>query len=423
VPVFYSGIQKYAPHPPRELTASLGREVEKFDQLCDAIDAQLLRAIGVLQRDLGRERKRLQEAEKAAISSRTRSKSLSQSPTSVRAPLPGPGSDVASIDPTDQRPTQISPPPTSGGSGGSSGVPGRRGSTISLSSLHRPAFPHKLDLSSATLRLTAEEASMFSSGPLASPVTLAPKSARPLTSTDMPPDFMTAFEAATDVNSRPADIDLTLPDTHLHDGNASSNVTMRMDATLGNSADKPIELDLDNIDIDMTNMSDLFGDDSSTDANASLFSPATVGHELPIAGQNSKSVKQENLGMDILTALSVVGDTEGHEDLFASFSHHDGQPSDHNQSQPDTTANGLSASLDESGTAGAPLPGSLLTSFAAPQINTNTQSLSDAHNIADGNTPFDLIGLSNVFGGEPGSEANMAEIAELLKSGGFGPPA
>lgn len=39
---YYSDIRKYAPNPPRALTASLGREVEKFDQLCDAIEAHLV---------------------------------------------------------------------------------------------------------------------------------------------------------------------------------------------------------------------------------------------------------------------------------------------------------------------------------------------------------------------------------------------
>ena len=37
------GIQQYAPRPPRSLTAALGREVEKYDQLCDAIESQLAR--------------------------------------------------------------------------------------------------------------------------------------------------------------------------------------------------------------------------------------------------------------------------------------------------------------------------------------------------------------------------------------------
>lgn len=38
-----SGIHHYAPGPPRSLTASLGREIEKFDQLCDALESRLVR--------------------------------------------------------------------------------------------------------------------------------------------------------------------------------------------------------------------------------------------------------------------------------------------------------------------------------------------------------------------------------------------
>ncbi|KIM84681.1 hypothetical protein PILCRDRAFT_818279 [Piloderma croceum F 1598] len=410
------GIQKYAPYPPPELTASLGREVEKFDQLFDAVEAQLLRAITVLQRDLGRERKRLQDTEKAAVASRTRSKSLSRSPTSMKVPLPGPSSDAAPDSlANDQGSTQMSPPPTSGGSGTSSGPSGRR-STISLSSLHRPVFPHKLDLSSTTLRLTAEDASMFSSGPLASPVTLAPKSARPST-TEI--DFMAVFETR-DPNNRPVDIDLTLPDTEPPDGNTSSDVNMNVDASLGNSADKPIELDLD------INMSDLFGDtadDGSTDPNASLFSPVAGSHELSsAAGQDQKSVKRENMGMEILDVLSAVGDADRHNDLFASFQNNR-QPSGQSQLQSNTTSEGLSAPLgpSSSGNGSAPSPASILASFAAPQMNTNDHPTSpDAHNLPGGDASFDIssIDLAKVFSGEPGS---VAEIEELLNSGGFGP--
>lgn len=43
--LYRSGIQKYAFEPPRALTSSLGREVEKFDQLCDAVEAQLVRLL------------------------------------------------------------------------------------------------------------------------------------------------------------------------------------------------------------------------------------------------------------------------------------------------------------------------------------------------------------------------------------------
>lgn len=37
-----SKIQRYTPYPPRNLTASLGREIEKYEQLCDAMEAQLV---------------------------------------------------------------------------------------------------------------------------------------------------------------------------------------------------------------------------------------------------------------------------------------------------------------------------------------------------------------------------------------------
>lgn len=37
------GITKYASSPPRSLTASLGREIEKYDQLCDSLEAHLAR--------------------------------------------------------------------------------------------------------------------------------------------------------------------------------------------------------------------------------------------------------------------------------------------------------------------------------------------------------------------------------------------
>lgn len=64
------GIHKYALHPARILTASLGRELEKYDQICDIIESHLVsihpdsiveflscqsRAVSVLKRDLTRE--------------------------------------------------------------------------------------------------------------------------------------------------------------------------------------------------------------------------------------------------------------------------------------------------------------------------------------------------------------------------------
>jgi len=43
-----SNIHHYAPGPPRSLTASLGREIEKFDQLCDALESRLVRMFPIL---------------------------------------------------------------------------------------------------------------------------------------------------------------------------------------------------------------------------------------------------------------------------------------------------------------------------------------------------------------------------------------
>jgi hypothetical protein len=168
------------------------------------------------------------------------------------------------------------------------------------------------------------------------------------------------------------------------------------------------------MDIDM---SDLFGDaveNGSTDSTTGLFSPTTAGPELPM--QDEKLVK-ESLGMGILNALSAVGGTEGSDDLFASFSQSNNQPSSENRSQPHAASDGLSIPVTSVGTTSAPSPGSILESFTTSQMNTTDQpSSSDAHNIPVADAPFDL----SVFNGEPGSDTNMAEIEEMLKSEGFG---
>lgn len=268
----------------------------------------------------------------------------------------------------------MSPPPLSGGSGG------RRGSTISLSSLRRPAFPHTLDLSSAALRVSLDEAAMFTSGPLASPVTLAPKSARPATNTNI--DFMAAFGAVTDTNNQPVDIDLTVPDTEPADGSVNSgahSVNLSLQAAFGDSVDKPIELDMD---IDMLGLFGDTTDSNSTDADAGLFTPSTAGLELPMTGVESigKSIKQEDLEM-----LAGVND-----DLFAPFSQTNNQPSTQNQSQiisSDPLAGPSSSSM-----ASAPSPNSILASFSASQMNTDNQlASSDALNITDEETTFNFL--------------------------------
>ncbi|RXW18436.1 hypothetical protein EST38_g7412 [Candolleomyces aberdarensis] len=236
--------------PPQSLTAALGREIEKYDQICDAMEAHLLRAIAVLQRDLAKEEKRIAD-EQAALKA--------QREQLVATPEPMLEDDAS----TGQALKGEGTLPSTQNNSPLSSHPGRRPSAISISSLHRPSFPHKLDLSSVSFRMP-EENPLFQSG-LGSPVTLAPRSARPLGANELPPDFMSAFGGSSSDSGRQADIDLTLPDVIQ---GAS------VDLTAGDSSDKPIELDLD-VDLD------LFGDESgnagpsqdSMETSGGLFSP------------------------------------------------------------------------------------------------------------------------------------------------------
>lgn len=197
-----------------------------------------------------------------------------------------------------------------------SSLSGRRSSTI----LQRPAFPLKLDLSGASLRLSAEDAANFNAPDgRHSPVTLAPKSARPADfAAPTGEDIMTAIESTANfenaIASQRVDIDLT----------TASDI----DPSLG-SADKPIELDLD---IDMT---DLFGPEEKpaegpTDATTSvddLFSPKEIKKEL-------------DRSTDFLESLGTASGTQ--EDFMVSDN-----PSNNN-----------------------PSPGALLASFGANSTNT-----------------------------------------------------
>ncbi|KAF8633943.1 hypothetical protein AX15_001126 [Amanita polypyramis BW_CC] len=223
--------------PPDSLTASLGREVEKYDQLCDAIESHLLRAIAVLQRDLRREEQRKKDATLAA--SKGKPGDTLRAAEAIAAQEAVSLADNASATPVPTSSPVVVPP-------------GRRPSAISISSLQRPVVPLKLDLSSSSLRIS-EDSALFSGG-LASPVTLAPKSARALGSNEFPPELMAAFASATSTTANPSaesvGIDLTVEDNE-------TRLPMEIDQVAGSSADKPIELDLDTMEIDMP---DLFSD-------------------------------------------------------------------------------------------------------------------------------------------------------------------
>jgi hypothetical protein len=252
--------------------------------------------------------------------------------------------------------------------------------------------------------MTQEEVSLFSNG-LASPVTLAPKSARP--TNELSPELMAAFASASasnDATSRPIDIDLTVPDTSNPSvASNGSDVEMSLDPALGNSADKPIELDLEGMDIDMSNMTDLFGDSadtSSSDANAAvegLFSPSTTAAD-------GKVIKGEGeIGMGLLDALSVSGE-DG--DLFASFGEKSRGNDQTNENKEDPT--GSSSSVVT-----APLPASLLDGFTSVS-NIHAQD----HPTQPGESSFHLLDLAHLSHGFfPSSQESGMNLMDFLNLG------
>ncbi|KAL0576377.1 hypothetical protein V5O48_005598 [Marasmius crinis-equi] len=343
-------IRKHVSAPPLSLQASLGRELELYDQICESIESHLLRAISVLQRDLQQEQKRIKEAEAAAMASKVQPET--SSPMTTDDPLPTTADELASE--TTQSAESASNPSQS------PSVPvGRRPSAISISSLHRPALPPKLDLSATSLRLTGEETAFLSSG-LHSPVTLAPRSARPT-------DYIGLMATFTSTADNPVDIDLTLPDS-----DASNNIDMSLDQSLGNTADKPIELDMEAIDGMDIAMTDLFGDgqkSGSTDNVEGLFSP--------IEGPNEGTGNMNKADASFLSSLGVsTGSTNGEEDLFSSL-----------QSAPEqsTERNGESLSIPPTNADAAPSPGTLIAS-----LSENPVGPAPSTENANGGQPFEF---------------------------------
>ncbi|KIM47973.1 hypothetical protein M413DRAFT_439667 [Hebeloma cylindrosporum] len=244
-------IEKHVSNAPRALTAALGRDIEKYDQLCDSIEAQLLRAINVLRRDLRREEERIEKQRNLEAS---------------MLPPPVPHSLLEGMADDTQTPIETATNPRNSPI---STLPARRMSTISISSLHRPQFPLKLDLSSTSLRITEEEAALYTRG-LASPVTLAPKSARPVDSAEFSAELMAAFATSSvplEVGHNTGNADLTLS------AHKQPDVTIGV----GDSSDKPIELDLDAMDMEMVDLADQFGvpaeSGESNNVHDGLFSP------------------------------------------------------------------------------------------------------------------------------------------------------
>lgn len=213
----------------------------------------------------------------------------------------------------------------------------RRQSTISLSSLHRPPFPHKLDLSSTALRINPDDPLSLQSG-LASPVTLAPKSSI----SRHPPDLL---------GGQHVDIDLTLED----DDMGMSTNQLGGGAALGSSADQPIELDLD---LEM----DLFGDGSQQKGNVSGAAP----HVSPVIVP-----KQEDATMDLSLLTGV--------DSLAASELDSGLMSFHPAELPTNAQLGgeqqpLPGSLggSQQGQTAAPSPGSLFSGITQTESSGET---------------------------------------------------
>ncbi|KZT06208.1 uncharacterized protein LAESUDRAFT_184145 [Laetiporus sulphureus 93-53] len=356
------GIQKYAPSPPRSLTASLGREIEKYDQLCDAMEAHLHRAIAVLQRDIKREEQRLKaDAEAAAKAAAPVLPEASFTTTPPASPTLSTLYTGASAEASTSKPALP--------------LPARRQSTVSLSSLQRPPFPHKLDLSSAALRMNPEEGLM--SG-LSSPVTLAPKSSHKSMSQDM----LLGLDDGTD---GPIHIDLTqVGDLEMNLQRAAASSVAGMDSSLGNSADKPIELDLD-MDVD------LFHEGANNSANTQgehLFHEASAPAMDDIHGQSLSLDVKPKIEDDIfMNALQAVDSTGGSDDIFATLE----GPSLPDASIDDHGAPGSHHAVSENAANGASSSASILASLNTSSSHSVNQPAQDH----DGRFDLQGIDLSN----------------------------
>ncbi len=263
--------------------------------------------------------------------------------------------------------------------------PARRQSKISLSTLHRSQFPLKLDLSSAALRLSVDEAAGMGLTGLASPISLAPKSARPMAGNELPPDLLAAL-AASAAQSQGVDIDLTLPDSsHSIDmPGMEPHGSRRVSGDVGNSADKPIELDLD-----LDTMTDLFGDvpggDQHTDVEG-LFNAADPSAP-PVGGSVSSS---NNMG-DLFNTLSSSDSQRETEDLLASLG-----------------AQGEGSNLPGASSAAAPSPTSLLASLTSsaqhgsglgmPQDTSGIEISEDAAHAQGPMFDYNMADISSSFG-------------------------
>lgn len=370
---------------PRSLTVELGREVENYGQICDVIEHHLLRVIAILQQEIKSEAEKIAEDAKAIASVARRTRSHSMSPSIKRASLPltASASDVEMVDLSSVSvpSQQASPEPASALNTGSVNLL-RRQSTISLSSLHRPQFPHKLDLSAAALRLSPEDISLFSavSTGRASPVTLAPRSARLMPDGSFPEQLLVPLNST--INSHGVALDLSLPD-----GVAQGSVALE----IGGSAERPIELELDAMDLDMN---ELFRDPVGTGDD--LFTP-----------QIERQVKVEE--NDFESQLLGVQSSGEHDDLFGP-------------SRAESDSDLLALPLADVST-NAQSPNSMLENFRTDSIigqNIPTEPFDMTRSAGDSTFDLSAIDLNDLtFIPSNQDASNLKDMEEMLKSSGY----
>lgn len=263
---------------------------------------------------------------------------------------------------------------------------GRRPSAISISSLHRPQFPLKLDLSSASLRMTEEEGTMFSKG-LASPVTLAPKSARPTGSNDFPPDFMVGLgNDSGQLDPTHSAMDLTLTG----DIDAKGSLANLGVVGLGDSSDKPIELDLDGMDLDISQFgAHMEGSGNGENDHDGLFSPML----------DAEGVNNEAKDGNPLSTFDM--DSANNDELFGDFG------SGNALEETLTTE----ASMSQPNPKSIPSPGSIMAQFSSEQGLLDAKPSPSATSILpETGEAFDInsLDLSNFYPGGQEGEMNFA---------------
>lgn len=215
---------------------------------------------------------------------------------------------------------------------------------------------------------------------------------------------MAAFASSSAVLDPTVDIDLTVSDTE------QSDAKMHVDGNVGSTADKPIELDLDSMDMDMA-MTDLFGDapdSSSGDVTSAdgLFSPVAGDTNMII----DSTVKQEDDTAD-RNFLDALHSSNNEDDIFATLT-----AADSTQHLPEKTNPSLQS---------VPSPGALLASFSSSSQLQDVNSSSNSIHPSGGEAQFDLnsLDLSNLSPGffGNGSESTMGfsmDMEDFLNMGG-----